>query len=656
MNFKDLPTGGADHTPERVIVPALGSRLKAVVRRVPVLAESTIHTALLLSLWFLTRPYQGIVHDARLYTAQAMRKWNPAYLADDLYFRFGSQDAFTLFSFVYAPVIAVLGPSLAHLAATLVSHTLWIAAVLLLVRECSATRREAWLAAFAVVMLNPAYGFMRLFNYGESFATPRVLAEAAVLFSITALLNNRNRLGFGLLAVSAAIHPLMTIPGAAVALFVSTRSVAKTVLIAVALLVGAGVLAVAHVEPFERLLRSFDSVWFVGVASRLPFALVSRWELGNYCGLVLPVFCLVMFRRRAEPVGRMLVDAVLLVSACGLILSWVGADLLRNVLALNLQGWRALWLLMLLGNAVAVPALLAMPEQAVSKRLLTLSLVLTVAESWIRFPALPSGVIALTAAATFVYERRARTPLPPGYATACAVLACIAIAVDLAAGWIYLFEDTAEPVARMQLFGALVIVSGLVAVAWSVRVPKLAQGILAALALACSLYQVDRRSGWKRFVEDDSPSQGLSAFIAPYKNVYWEGGMELLWVKMRRSSYYSCTQGSGLMFFRDLATEYQRRGAVLASLNTEDFDEDPRGFCSVKVDSASSGAQDRSVVVEACRRLPDLDAMVLARPVADVTAAVWRAPTPIVLRENGHFVERRDFFLISCAGLRDVAR
>jgi len=62
-----------------------------------------VHTAawrllLIGALWLSTHRYFGIVHDGRLYTVQALRALDPARWTDDLYFRFGSQDAFTVFS------------------------------------------------------------------------------------------------------------------------------------------------------------------------------------------------------------------------------------------------------------------------------------------------------------------------------------------------------------------------------------------------------------------------------------------------------------------------------------------------------------------------------------------------------------------------------
>lgn len=82
----------------------------------------------LLAVWLYARPWAGIWHDTRLYAAQALRLLNPGQFEHDLYFMFGSQDAFTLFSPLYSVFILALGLDAgSHLLHTLGS-VLWLAA------------------------------------------------------------------------------------------------------------------------------------------------------------------------------------------------------------------------------------------------------------------------------------------------------------------------------------------------------------------------------------------------------------------------------------------------------------------------------------------------------------------------------------------------
>jgi hypothetical protein len=64
---------------------------------------------LLLAVNALARPYAGITHDARLYSAQVLNQLDPGTFGDDLFFRYGSQDQFSVFSRFAAPFVHVLG-------------------------------------------------------------------------------------------------------------------------------------------------------------------------------------------------------------------------------------------------------------------------------------------------------------------------------------------------------------------------------------------------------------------------------------------------------------------------------------------------------------------------------------------------------------------
>src|SRR5438128_11066085 len=57
----------------------------------------------------LARPYGGIIHDARLYSAQVLHQLDPQTLGDDLFFRYGSQDQFSVFSRFAAPFVDLFG-------------------------------------------------------------------------------------------------------------------------------------------------------------------------------------------------------------------------------------------------------------------------------------------------------------------------------------------------------------------------------------------------------------------------------------------------------------------------------------------------------------------------------------------------------------------
>src|SRR6266404_6233513 len=63
----------------------------------------------LLAINALARPYGGITHDTRLYSVQVLNRVEDGAYADDLFFRYGSQDEYSLFSRLAAPRVHVLG-------------------------------------------------------------------------------------------------------------------------------------------------------------------------------------------------------------------------------------------------------------------------------------------------------------------------------------------------------------------------------------------------------------------------------------------------------------------------------------------------------------------------------------------------------------------
>jgi hypothetical protein len=94
----------------------------------------------------LTHPYHGLCHDARLYAAQIAEKVAPGTLGQDLYLRYGSQDRYSVFTLVMAPLAAAAGLPFAFFAAYLACKLLYFWALARLVRAVVPDRVAALLA------------------------------------------------------------------------------------------------------------------------------------------------------------------------------------------------------------------------------------------------------------------------------------------------------------------------------------------------------------------------------------------------------------------------------------------------------------------------------------------------------------------------------
>ncbi|MEI6070133.1 MAG: hypothetical protein WCP96_22615, partial [Methylococcaceae bacterium] len=63
----------------------------------------------LFTLWLLSHPYSGLYHDARLYAVQGLYHLYPHIFENDLFFQYGSQDQYSIFSLLYAQTITLFG-------------------------------------------------------------------------------------------------------------------------------------------------------------------------------------------------------------------------------------------------------------------------------------------------------------------------------------------------------------------------------------------------------------------------------------------------------------------------------------------------------------------------------------------------------------------
>jgi hypothetical protein len=292
-------------------------------------------------LFLFLHPYRGIMHDARLYTIQALSHLRPELYANDVFLRFGSQDNFTLFSPLYAWLISGLGLEPAAAALTLCSSLLFFIASFLLTRQIASTR-QAWAALLLLLLIPSFYGSHHIFYFIEEFVTPRQLAEALTIFSVLAWLKDRRVLGAVVAAGAMAIHPVMGLPGAVFLVtfeWVMPRWQKLWPMGVVAALVA--MIAAGGWLPLHRW--QFDNEWYALVASRLYLNLHDwtgdAWERVVVVFATLAIASIVLEQR----LRRIALAAIL---ACGslLLLAFVGGDLLRIVIIVQAQPWRAMWL------------------------------------------------------------------------------------------------------------------------------------------------------------------------------------------------------------------------------------------------------------------------------------------------------------------------
>ena len=161
--------------------------------------DAALLWAPLLPLMFLLRPYDGIVQDAWIYMGRGLADRDPSGLGQDILFTHDAQTGFSLFRPVVRVILAVLPIGEASMLLVLVGLLAWFIGAAALTRRI-ASGRGAWAAMVAVLAMPSDYGGFSVFHYAEAVATPRLFAEATVLFGLAMLLDGRYLLACGFLA------------------------------------------------------------------------------------------------------------------------------------------------------------------------------------------------------------------------------------------------------------------------------------------------------------------------------------------------------------------------------------------------------------------------------------------------------------------------
>ncbi len=618
---------------------------------------------LVVGAWLAFHPYTGIVHDARLYVAQALHALDPGVYDRDLFFAFGSQDAFTLFSRLFAPLVGRVGPSAASMLVVAVGQALWLSGAAALALRLAPSRAAA-VAGLALVAVMPAsYGGWQVFSYGEGFATPRLLAEGFGLWALWALTDRRLIPAAVLIVAAALIHPIMAATVIGVGFCFLVLQDWRWLLLGLAGAAAAVVLAYAGVAPFDGLLRRMDAAWLAVVQQRTIFLFPSLWRPLDWSPVMMATATALAGAAVLSGWQRRLLFAGIAAGLGGLAVAHLGADLLHNLFLTEVQPWRTLWLLQVfayLGMGVLVAALWRLEQDG-------LALIALVGLSWLASLILPP--VASIAVAAFVLAlavARLRGAVKPLSPVARGVAACL---TGLVLGFLVVYRVvslkgfvTAMPDAGAFWgnFGRLtvieVVLAAIVATVLYRRWPNAAKHALPVAALVLALASAgawDRRAAWTRVVAAEPAITAFETALPRDAQVFWEGDVLGSWLLLHRPSYFSRAQGAGIVFRRATALAYRDRAHVIEPLVDRDLLD---SFRASQTLPPPPPALTRSMLASACRADSALDAMVLSRAVPGAYAAEWDTPAPIYdLDAAKRGVVRppiRRLYLYRCADLR----
>jgi hypothetical protein len=631
----------------------------------PDVLSTAVLLTLIAALWLATRPYPGIVHDARFYMVQALRELDPTRFADDLYFRFGSQDQFTLFTKLYAPVVSILGIGTTGIVFTVGGQLLWVSGLLYLASGLIQDRIYAVVAAAAAIALPNTY---TLFGYGESFITPRLFAEALTMLALGCLLRRRAGWAFVVLALSMTLHPLTTIPGLAITFIY--LAVARPLW----WVVGAGVaivtigLSVGAVPPFGDLRSTFDPVWFDIVKVRDAQCFVTEWPADAYCRMLATIILATLVIVFVEPSERRFVASALVIGISGLVSTLAGGDLAHNVFITEIQPWRSMWLLTVIAYLSVVSLFVRLPGSGDSAELTKL-MFLTALVSLLASRFFPAAICSATpmmfvASGTAIWQGWTKKQLPSPVRAICVIAVaatCATTALFVFFGFKALLEQWPDEF-RLRAYSFALVAGTLglmISQATQVGRPtrRLARpsGLFATAAVSLALLVWDQREPWTKVVESADPiPDSLAAVLPENGSIYWEGGVELLWLRLKRPSYFSCAQGTGAVFFRETAVNFEHRAESFGSLRTLDFD--ISDLCP-SFDQTEKLDRTRENLEAVCAREPGLDYLVLIEPINNTDSKIWVSHVPLeiveITKDKAQLVTYQTdrFYIYSCASL-----
>lgn len=615
-------------------------------------------------LWMLMHPYMGVVHDARLYVAQAFNVLQPEIFGHDLFFAFGSQDEFTLFTKIVAPMVGQFGFPFTSLLLVTLGQALWLSGAIALATRVAGNYRTAILLLVPVAILPPEYAGFGVLGFGEPYMTPRVFAEAGVLWALTFLVLGRYWASAVLILAAALLHPLMAATGIAagfIYLLQGDRRWAWLGLAGVLAIIG---LAFAGIAPFDRLFQTMDADWLEVVEQRNTYLFPSLWPQEDWSKLILHVSVWAGAVALSSGTPRRLLIAAGMSGLLGLAAMVIGGDLLHNLFVIQVQPYRAAWLLHLLGLMSLGLLLLRLWHNKSNAEPIAAFFLL----AWLICHTFsPWFGAAMAILATLLTIRQDRLALAPVNERLCAAILVSGIIIVLglfglrvAAMWQRVFSpliDAGEPFLDRLNFSVIevALVATIVYLLFK-RFPsgmRRAMPVLAGIVLVLGVSLWDKRGPWQSGIENGFDAAALQAQIPESAQVYWERDNRGAWMVLRRASYVSSTQGAGIAFSRPTALEYRDRTDRLQPLMQREVIDIFRNKQKAVADLPPLTPE---LLKTACHRAPELDFMILSRRVDGKFIAQWRASAPYREIDAMLLGVKRDpvydFYLYDCALLR----
>ena len=619
--------------PSAIACPRPGEtpgKLFAIDRR-----DLAIGTALLV-FWAFCNPYYAVDASNLIYAARAFADLDPAGVGRDVMFLNDGQSGFTVFTWIMRELAAGLGLARASWLVSVAAMLAGFAAAFVLASTIGRGRTRYLIVVFAAAL--PAeYGGYKLFSYAEVAATPRPFAEALVLCGLAALVGRRPALATILVALAAALHPIMAASGAAVLVLWLAMDDRRWLAVFGVLVLAVVVLAICAIPPFDRLGTIVDPQWAAILKARNPHLFPSLWPAGWIGRAAARIATLVIAANLAPARVRRLFLLTVVVGLSGFAAAYLLDERVGSLLVLQVQTWRMMWLVFALATAGAAICVIELWSRGGTARIALGFLAL----AWVYADVdVAAAVFALVAVGVFYAldpndYAAFKTPIAWVVATIAAWVCYGLLQTQLdMLGVTSNAPDGLAGEARRTIAQAFdyVPVAAIVAV-WAVRgaprIGPLSLGVAAAIGGLVLFGGWDQRSAANIYFDSGGGAPDLARLVATRPGeVYWIDGGRKAWWWLHRPQWLSPIQGAGIVFSRNLALIYKARAARAIAAGLAD----PAVMAPLAAPSAARPAVITQAALAPFCAEPDAPAWIIAplvegsRPRANVYWTAWTAP------------------------------
>jgi hypothetical protein len=524
----------------------------------------------------LSRPYSGIVGDARLYIGRGLADLDPTGIGRDVAFLNDGQSGFTIFPAVVDRLIMLVGPSGASQMLAAGGLAAWFAALVALARSIE-TDRGPWTIPLVVAVLPFFYGALHVFRFAEALAVPRPYAEALVLAAIAAVGSKRQACAVGLLMTATLFNPIMALAGLAVLLIVRIHDDRRWLVAGFGAL-GALVVATALGVPVaSRLFARIDAEWLAVLEARNPYLFPHLWGLSALAPIVLQTVTILIATKYVDRHWRVILLAALAAGVAGLALAFIAGKWLPLVLVIQLQLWRLWWLTAVLA-AVAFAIILPRLWNAGGAGRTTLALLTT---AWATHDqVILAGVGSM--GALYLHVRSNDKSFDPGSP----IVACVftVTLVPVMVLWVISINSLATILAVMPvdhnpgyaraiatfvqpLLILAVVLGWKLADRWRGLHRPFIVAASIALPLAALLFW-DDRGPYERVLNRAERQTALEKTIPDRQGeILWLTANTEAWFWLGRPNWLSGVQGASIVFSRPLAMLFAERAKFLIDLD-----------------------------------------------------------------------------------------